>query len=205
MKPLDAEARRLIAEAQAEDLPRPGAEERLWQALAQQLDRPLPPTAARAHEALSLAKAASGLSAAVMAGGAVGIACVGAAIWFALQPTAAVPPASRAPHVVVPASSEGSVERVSTLSEEAELIAEAQRALHSDTPERALVPVERHARRFPEGALAQEREAVRVLALCALDRMPEARHAHGAFLARWPASPLAAKLQDECPQLPAAH
>jgi len=47
-----------------------------------------------------------------------------------------------------------------------------------------------HARRFKEGRLAEEREALRVRALAGLGRTEEARRAAGQFQARFPRSVL---------------
>jgi len=55
----------------------------------------------------------------------------------------------------------------------------------------ALSPIAEHARRFRDGRLAEEREALRVGALVGLGRNAEARHAATAFRARFPHSVLA--------------
>lgn len=54
----------------------------------------------------------------------------------------------------------------------------------------ALGLVTEHARRFKEGRLAEEREALRVRALAGLGRTEEARRAAGQFQARFPRSVL---------------
>jgi RNA polymerase sigma-70 factor (ECF subfamily) len=58
--------------------------------------------------------------------------------------------------------------------------------------------LDKHARSFPNGILAEERAAERVLALCALDRMADARAAASAFLRAHPHSPLAARVKSSC-------
>lgn len=55
---------------------------------------------------------------------------------------------------------------------------------------KAMRPIAEHARRFKEGQLAEEREALRVKALAGLGRTDEARRAAAAFVARFPRSPL---------------
>jgi hypothetical protein len=45
---------------------------------------------------------------------------------------------------------------------------------HRSDPEAALVRLEQHRREFPNGALAPEREVMRVEVLCALGRAPAA-------------------------------
>jgi hypothetical protein len=54
----------------------------------------------------------------------------------------------------------------------------------------ALPPIAEHARRFKDGRLAEEREALRVKALAGLGRNEEARRAAAAFEARFPRSVL---------------
>jgi hypothetical protein len=89
------------------------------------------------------------------------------------------------------------------LAEETQLLADAQRALSAGTPERALALIEAHKARFPQGDLSQEREAVRVVALCALGRVREAGRARAQFLRAWPSSPLASRISAACPASPA--
>jgi hypothetical protein len=55
---------------------------------------------------------------------------------------------------------------------------------------KAMRPIAEHARRFKEGRLAEEREALRVKALAGLGRSEEARRAAAAFASRFPRSPL---------------
>ena len=60
----------------------------------------------------------------------------------------------------------------------------------------ALVLVAEHARRFPKGHLAEEREALRVRSLAGAGRTEEARRATAAFGARFPRSILLPHLED---------
>jgi hypothetical protein len=55
---------------------------------------------------------------------------------------------------------------------------------------KAMRPIAEHARRFKEGRLAEEREALRVKALTGLGRTEEARRAAASFASRFPRSPL---------------
>ncbi len=71
--------------------------------------------------------------------------------------------------------------------QEHEVLAQARRSLDSN-PSDTLARVEEHQRHFPDGTLTSERELLRILALTRLGRMPEARTARDAFLARWPTS-----------------
>jgi hypothetical protein len=60
----------------------------------------------------------------------------------------------------------------------------------------ALMLVAEHARRFPNGRLAEEREALRVRSLAGAGRTQDARRATAAFAARFPRSVLVPRLQD---------
>jgi hypothetical protein len=66
----------------------------------------------------------------------------------------------------------------------------ARRAVARQDFAAALGPIGEHARRFKDGRLTEEREALRVKALSGLGRVAEARHAAQAFEARFPRSVL---------------
>lgn len=76
-----------------------------------------------------------------------------------------------APQLPAPALEAG------TLAQELALLGEAQRALTAGDARGALRALAQHASRFPQGALANEREVARVGALCAAGRDVEARAA----------------------------
>jgi hypothetical protein len=78
------------------------------------------------------------------------------------------------------------------------LIGEAHRALQSGNASGALVMLDEHARRYPAGALGEERDAARIAALCALGRVAEGRDAADRFLREFPSSPLAARVRTSC-------
>ena len=61
----------------------------------------------------------------------------------------------------------------------------------------ALVLVAEHARRFPNGRLAEEREALRVRSLAGADRGDQARRALAAFAKRFPRSVLLPRLREQ--------
>jgi hypothetical protein len=86
----------------------------------------------------------------------------------------------------------------STLSEEAALLERAQRALSAKNPGLALMILDEHERRFAAGALREEREAARVLALCGLGRVNEARARARAFMNAAPRSVLVPRLEHSC-------
>jgi hypothetical protein len=60
------------------------------------------------------------------------------------------------------------------LTEEVALLSRAETELRAGRPAKALVALAEHQRKFPRGALAEERTAARIQALCALGRSDEA-------------------------------
>ena len=82
------------------------------------------------------------------------------------------------------------------LQAEGELLQKGRTAMVRGDTEGALAAVEEHATRFPRGKLAEEREALKVQALVAEDRAPEARAALGAFQRNYPKSLLGPALQE---------
>ena len=84
------------------------------------------------------------------------------------------------------------------LSDEARALAEVQRALREGKNARALTMVEGQQQRFTTGALGQERQAIKIVALCALGRVAEARSLAERFLLQAPRSPLAARVRMAC-------
>jgi hypothetical protein len=92
------------------------------------------------------------------------------------------PPAS-APGLV---SSVTSVTSPEDLAREAAMLERARRAMADDPlhPERTLTLLDEHARAFPNGALGQEGEVLRIEALCQGGRTTEGRARARAFLER---------------------
>jgi hypothetical protein len=82
----------------------------------------------------------------------------------------------------------------SDLDVELALLQEAQGALRMNDGARALRLLDEHARRFPNGALAEESEAARVFALREVGRTEEARDVAARFLREHPRSPLAPRV-----------
>jgi hypothetical protein len=74
--------------------------------------------------------------------------------------------------------------------EELHLLRRARAAVARGDFAAALAPIAEHTRRFKDGRLAEEREALRVKALAGLGRTDEARRAAAAFEARFPHSVL---------------
>lgn len=85
-----------------------------------------------------------------------------------------------------------------TLQAELALIGAAQAALGSGDTPGALAHLDRHAERFPEGVLAQERLAARAIALCRLGRLSDGRLEIERLARAAPRSPLLARARDEC-------
>jgi hypothetical protein len=73
---------------------------------------------------------------------------------------------------------------------ELRLLRQARAAVARGDFAAALVPIGEHARRFKNGRLTEEREALRVKSLAGLGRTEEARRAADAFRARFPRSVL---------------
>jgi hypothetical protein len=68
----------------------------------------------------------------------------------------------------------GARRRSDRLAEEVAILSRAEKEFHAGRPASALQVLEEHRRKFPGGALVQERIAARVHALCALGRTTEA-------------------------------
>lgn len=71
---------------------------------------------------------------------------------------------------------------------EGELLEKGRIAMVRGDADGAFAAVDEHLARFPHGALVEEREALRIEALVAADRDPEARAAFGAFRRTYPQS-----------------
>lgn len=71
-------------------------------------------------------------------------------------------------------------------------------AREAESPTDALVHLDQHRSEFATGVLADEREALRIEALCALDRVDEARGAKQDFLSQRPNSALRPRVIEAC-------
>jgi hypothetical protein len=117
-----------------------------------------------------------------------------------VTPVAAVPaPAAAAvpsPELAVPPpdsdapAAEDAKRKLVVPQEELRLLRQARAAVARDDFAAALPPIAEHTRRFKDGRLAEEREALRVKALAGLGRRGEARRAAAAFQTRFPRSVL---------------
>jgi len=86
----------------------------------------------------------------------------------------------------------------SGFGEDARLLREVHAALSSGEQERALALLDARRAKGGLGALAEEREAARVVTLCELGRQAEARSAAQLFLAQHPSSPLSERVRRSC-------
>ncbi len=106
-------------------------------------------------------------------------------------------PAAQPPSVLVPKAQRGARPASATESYAAELRllqrARSEYAAHDFSA--ALGLVAEHGRRFPNGRLTEEREALRVRTLAAAGRRDEARLAFAAFARRFPRSVLLSRLE----------
>jgi hypothetical protein len=100
------------------------------------------------------------------------------------QPIADVPPPPETA-VETPRLSRADAARA-----ELRLLRQARTAVAREDYAAALPPIAEHARRFRDGRLAEEREALRVKSLAGLGRTEEAHRAAAAFRARFPRSVL---------------
>ncbi|HKY35550.1 MAG TPA: hypothetical protein VJN18_06420 [Polyangiaceae bacterium] len=84
-------------------------------------------------------------------------------------------------------------------AEELTLVRAMQQALRSDNASQALSLAAEHARRFPRGALVEEREGVRAVAQCQLAAPATHAAIFEAFTRRFPSSPYVARVKAACP------
>ena len=85
-----------------------------------------------------------------------------------------------------------------SLEIEAKILREARAARLAGQAARSLSLVTEHATRFPNGALAPERDAERISALCALGRREQAQKHIADFELRWTSSPLLERVRASC-------
>jgi hypothetical protein len=85
-----------------------------------------------------------------------------------------------------------------TVDAEAALLRSADTELKAGRADHALALVDQHAAQFPNGVLTEEREAERIVVLCALGRNQEAREAATTFLTARPRSPQTARIRASC-------
>lgn len=86
----------------------------------------------------------------------------------------------------------------SSLAAELAMLQRARRALNAENGRLALGIVEELDERFPNGVLVEERSATRILSLCQLERVAEAKQAARVFLGRYPSSVYAERVRQSC-------
>jgi hypothetical protein len=104
------------------------------------------------------------------------------------------------PPVVAPTVARAPVVRrdEDTLAEELRLVNAARSSLAAGQPQAALRTLDAHARRFPRGQLAEERDATRALARCAQAPAGERGAVADAFVAAHPRSPSVTRVRRAC-------
>jgi hypothetical protein len=100
--------------------------------------------------------------------------------------------------IVNPGTAALGVTNLDPLLAETAALREAQGALHSGTPARAIALIDVQDTVYSAGKLRQERAAVRVYALCALGHVARARTEAQLFARRWPRSPMLSRVRAAC-------
>ena len=90
------------------------------------------------------------------------------------------------------------MENVSSLKEETALLGGANAALARGDVKRALSALDEYDHRPGSGLLAEERTVTGILAACAAGQVDAARAEARHFRARWPRSPLGARVDGSC-------
>lgn len=87
---------------------------------------------------------------------------------------------------------------IDELQAELILVQKARRALRDQRPNRALEVLDAHARAFPQGQMREDRLVLRIEALCAAGKGPQARAEARLFLRAFPASAHAGRVRAAC-------
>ncbi|HEY4158072.1 MAG TPA: hypothetical protein VGM29_08240, partial [Polyangiaceae bacterium] len=114
------------------------------------------------------------------------------------EPAAAETPLAAKPAIAAFPTDQPASSSASALTEEARALANVQRALREGNGNQALALLDAQDSKFHAGELGPERAAARIVALCAVGRVAEARSAGARFLAASPHSPLAARVRATC-------
>ena len=117
-------------------------------------------------------------------------------------PLAAVEPVATQAADLPTEDSKPSVNRVRSraadLEGEMKLLRQADGALRRGDSAGALAALNKHATQYPSGALSQEREGVRAIALCSGGNVAQGQSAAQRFLAQASKSPLASRIRSAC-------
>jgi hypothetical protein len=163
--------------------------------------RPALPTAPATHGApLADATAEPSLEPKVEAPDAVSVPSVAVNTLPNAVPAATTIPSANAKKVAAnaPTLQQAPPNASDTLEKEARVLADARSASGNHDEARALALLDEHASMFPNGWLANEREAERILVLCRMGRQAEAARAGAAFLQGRPKSPLTQRVEMSC-------
>jgi hypothetical protein len=87
---------------------------------------------------------------------------------------------------------------VDTLNQELDLLHQAQAAWRKQNPGEALALLAQHRQKFPKSVLGPEREALRVLSLCAAGRTREAKDVARRAFGKAERSPVRASIEQSC-------
>jgi hypothetical protein len=124
-------------------------------------------------------------------------AAAAAEIAASARPAAVPAPSTEAPALPAIVSSPLAPSRADVARTELRLLRQARAAVAREDYAAALPPIAEHARRFKNGRLTEEREALRVKALAGVGRVDEAQRVADAFRTRFSTSvllPVIAKL-----------
>lgn len=88
--------------------------------------------------------------------------------------------------------------RSDSIDRDTRLVEQAMAQLHAGAADEALATTVQHAREFPKSALADARSALRIEALCALDKGEQARGEARILLRDHPRSPVRARIERSC-------
>ncbi|WP_146646465.1 hypothetical protein [Labilithrix luteola] len=113
------------------------------------------------------------------------------------RPTGLHSPSSKKPNAI-----DTSLESLESLEIETKILREARAARLAGAASRSLSLTAEHEARFPNGALAPERDAERISALCALGQREEARRRLANFERRWASSSLLDRVRTSCGHTP---
>lgn len=120
----------------------------------------------------------------------------------AIAKPAELPTPTEAPVVLAPAPTESApIAKRRTDApkpEEAPMLAAALDSLNDGDATAALRELARHAKIHPRGNMREEREALRVVALCKAGRTADAASARTKFLDEYPSSPHASRVKTSC-------
>ncbi|MBN1610841.1 MAG: hypothetical protein JW940_29690 [Polyangiaceae bacterium] len=154
------------------------------------------PTAERAQPGPAAAPAVTAMA----AGRRAETRALGAVATSSEEPSTPPAPPSAGLHAKEPsvgAEDRAASGRSDSLRAEYALLEAAHRALEQGDTDAALLRLSEHQRQFGQGRLAQERQGIRVLALCMAER-PGAHQQAAVFLRSYPRSLLGPRIRQQC-------